>query len=271
MLISVVTIEGYDYYQFDATVDHGCSGGPALNLGGQVIAVVALKAKDEATSELRKKMRQFGETFERGKDTQAEQGLSYGIPVQTLARALASVEKGDSAADRADTEHTARVLLQRSAVLGNLHLLEAMVDVPPEVRQEWELMRQHIASSGTAARAADAKPLVALLPESVARELRAELASKEVQKTIAAYGGNLADKLSGLQDSPHLDEAVKKDLQGLYNRVKSVEKLATRPPKKYDDFSARILASQESLDDYVARLTTKLAMQSENPGEADDD
>jgi len=51
-----------------------------------------------------------------------------------VERALAEFKDDPDAADKADAQHTARVLLQRSAGLGNLNLSEALVAVAPEVR-----------------------------------------------------------------------------------------------------------------------------------------
>jgi S1-C subfamily serine protease len=87
-LTALTRIEGHDYYQFDATVNPGWSGGPVIDARGNVIAVVAMKAKGEAVAELRSAMRQMDESCRaRFKELEAT-GITFGIPAGALEKAL---------------------------------------------------------------------------------------------------------------------------------------------------------------------------------------
>ncbi len=63
---NVVHIESQDFYQIEARVNPGWSGGPVLDADGKVIAVVAMKAADRAVTGIRSEMSKLDQDYRRG-------------------------------------------------------------------------------------------------------------------------------------------------------------------------------------------------------------
>ena len=85
----IVRIKEQDFYQIDATVNPGWSGGPVLDAEGKVVAVVAMKANDKAVAELRGSMSKLDQGFHtRIGRTAYNVGLTYGIPASALDNIL---------------------------------------------------------------------------------------------------------------------------------------------------------------------------------------
>ena len=108
---------------------------------------------------------------------------------------------------------------------------------------------------------------VELIPEHLIPQLHAELQSVEVRALFQDCARDLTERLRDLQDSQQLDDTVKENLQGLFNRVKNIEKLSRRPPREYDEYSTKLVAHQQSLEEYVTQLATELGMRATDPGD----
>lgn len=124
-LSSLVRIEGQDYYQIEATVNPGCSGGPVLDAEHRVIAVVAMKADDKAVAEIRNAMGKLDEGF-RSRLGSAEYGagLTYGIPASALAKVLEDPALHDTERQaEANDTYAAKTITDRLGFLAELTIL----------------------------------------------------------------------------------------------------------------------------------------------------
>ena len=81
----LVHIKEQDFYQIEASVNPGWSGGPVLDAEGKVVAIVAMKAADMAVAEIRGSMGKLDQDFRtRIGRTAYNVGLTYGIPSAAL-------------------------------------------------------------------------------------------------------------------------------------------------------------------------------------------
>jgi hypothetical protein len=96
------TLNNYRFYQFNAAVNPGNSGGPVFDSRGQVIGVVTRKAV--------------------GKN---QEGMGFAIPLADLREALAKAEAQDpKEVARVVSMHNAVVLFRRLAMKGVVHGIE---------------------------------------------------------------------------------------------------------------------------------------------------
>ena len=88
-LSGIVHIKEQDFYQIEASVNPGWSGGPVLDAEGKVVAIVAMKAADAAVAEIRGSMGKLDQDFRtRIGRTAYNVGLTYGIPAGALWKIL---------------------------------------------------------------------------------------------------------------------------------------------------------------------------------------
>lgn len=96
-LRTLVHADGQDLYHIDADVNPGWSGGPVLDDRGRVIAVVVMKASDDAVGEIRSAMRKLDDSFRAAGDGTGG-GIAYGIPASALAKVLEAARSRTSSA-----------------------------------------------------------------------------------------------------------------------------------------------------------------------------
>ena len=134
----VVHIKEQDFYQIDASVNPGWSGGPVLDAEGKVVAIVAMKASDKAVAELRSSMGKLDQDFRtRIGRTAYNVGLTYGIPAGALGEILKDpdFENEDRQAE-ANDRCAAKTLTDRLSFLAELCTLRVQISVPASVRLE---------------------------------------------------------------------------------------------------------------------------------------
>ncbi len=121
----LVHIKQQDFYQIEASVNPGWSGGPVLDTEGKVVAIVAMKAADEAVAELRGSMGRLDQDFRtRIGYTAYNVGLTYGIPAAELWNVLNDPNFRDvDRAAEANDRHAARTLTDRLTFLAAVSAL----------------------------------------------------------------------------------------------------------------------------------------------------
>ena len=118
----LVHIKEQDFYQIEASVNPGWSGGPVLDAEGKVVAIVAMKAADMAVAELRGSMGKLDQDFRtRIGRTAYNVGLTYGIPARALWNILKDPDfQNEERQAEANDRCAARTLTDRLSFLAEL-------------------------------------------------------------------------------------------------------------------------------------------------------
>ena len=271
-LVSVVRMEGHqDYYQIDAVVDSGWSGGPVLDDEGRVIGVVAMKATDSAAAEIRRDHRRLDESFRQRNAKPVSTGLSYGIPGAVLARIVKNPMLRDEKRQAvASDTYAAQTIFRRLRFLAGLAMLRIQINVPHQVRAEAQTVRlkSMMASIRLPASVTSKIEFVPLLPEFIAEYLRSKLESREVRTMENQFRKHLDARMEAVSESPHVADEVKKDLNVLAKRVEVITKYAEKPATLYAAYSTKFLTFDRELKSLFRRMET--ALQDADSDEATD-
>ena len=257
-ITALMHIDGHDFYQIDANVNPGSSGGPVLSFDGDLIAVVAMKATDEGELEIREALQQLDDAFAaRLKQSgQRQKGIAFGVPVSAVGHAVQQVQ-GQSGAltNQVDARHLAETLFERLSMLGAFHLLELQVNVPSAVRQQ----ARQIELRGLPARSLriprNKLKFAELMPAGVADRVARALQSERIRGIIRVYSDRLDERLDQLRQNKTADEAITRQLAELLRLVKQAERSAGHPPADYQRYSQLVL----NLNDDIADLLEKTA------------
>ena len=260
-LSSRVRIEGQDFYQIDASVNPGWSGGPIVDAQGRVIAVVAMKSNDEVANNIRRAMTRLDENYRA--DSRARMlGLTYGIPGATLARILKHPRLHDESRQKsANDRYAAKVLWERLDFLTGLTLLRCHLSAPLKVRMEAKDFEQGggVAGKSRLSRMATAKvQFIELIPEEIVPELKTALRNKGIKEREKLYRDRLDERVKALQDSEILADEVKRDLQTLVRRIHEADAFAENPANSYTSFSMKVGGLSRDFKTILARLETAL-------------
>ncbi|MCL4678129.1 MAG: S1C family serine protease [Alphaproteobacteria bacterium] len=258
-ITALMRIGSHDFYQIEAAVNPGSSGGPVLNHDGELVAVVAMKATDRGADEIRSALKQLDDSFRAHFDPYSRKGIAFGVPASALSRALKQVEsQTEEQADRIHGRQVAKSLFRRMTTLGAIHLLELQVNVSPEVRQQAVLVRKSTATR----RIPGPQPKLAdLMPERTADSLRRQLNSEEVRKLVRLCSANLDERLDQLQKSGQPDAAILDSLANLLRTVKSAKRAADSPASNYQAYSKAFLGLSDDLRGHIERLEDQLAVE----------
>lgn len=254
---ALVHAQGCDFYQVNATINYGSSGGPVLNFDGQVVGVVAMKATERGEMEIHRALGELDRSFSAHFRPAGTRGIAFAIPVGELNKALETVRtQSQSAVEQVNDRHTAEVAFERLSVLGGLHLLQLYANVPRAVRQQAEQMRfRHI----PAATLRQMK-LVELLPEDRAHALAMVLGSEEVRKVTRDCERRLAEKVEHVRQSQHLEETTRIALESLLRAVTKTKEHTENPPTTYQTFSRAISDRENELKKLINQLSDQLAI-----------
>ncbi len=252
---SMVHTGSCDYYQIDASVNCGSSGGPVMNLNGEVVGVVAMKATDQGEYEIRSAMRRLDDGFSKRFNTFSTKGIAFGIPGAHLVAAIRKTEEqSEAAAALVDNRHMARVLLGRMSTVGGLHLIQLHVNVPPGIRdQASRINLGHLPPS-----ARNKIKLVPLLPAYTATQIARELQSEEVRKIYRVCSTGLEQKVNHLRDSDSFDQSTASSFENLYRAIMETKTSLQRPSSTYQAFSKTVSKHTDRLTTSIQRLRAQL-------------
>ena len=260
-LSSVVHIKEQDFYQIEASVNPGWSGGPVLDAEGKVVAIVAMKADDQVVAEIRGSMGKLDQDFRtRIGRTAYNVGLTYGIP----AGALAEHSQGPGLSKRGPPGRGQRPVrrqdLDRSPELPRRALHAPHAD-RTSLRRSAPRRRTlaHGKTAGghhTAARPGRSHDL----PLGV-RGLAAEPGARRAKRSSPwsrSSEDRLDERINAVQASASLSDAVKRDLRTLAAKVRDANKFAEHPPTTYAAFSTKVKGFSHDFKEHLKRLAENL-------------
>lgn len=253
-ITALMRIDGYDFYQIDANVNPGSSGGPVLNYRGDLVAVVAMKATDEGEIEIREAIEQLDDTFaaQFRHAGERQKGIAFGIPVSGLSRALQQVAaQSETVTSQIDAHHASRTLFERLAFLAAFRLLEMQVNVPAAVRQQARQIEQRGLPARSLRIPKNKLKFAELLPAQVADRVASGLRSERVRTLLRVYSNGLDDRLARMRENNQADEAITRRLAELLRLVKQAERAAANPPADYQSFSQKLLTLNDDMADLV--------------------
>jgi len=241
-IVATVRIEGQDFFQVEATVNPGSSGGPILNHLGQVIGVTAMKATEEGEKMIRDEMRRLDDSF---RISSQEEGVAFGIPGKELAKALDSVRTQSAmTAEQTNVRHDTRVVFQRLVTVFRLNMLKALAEA------SGGMQRQAAFAQSTG----QTEDLVELLPSSLSRKILAELEDGQSAGAFQLHQKDLEQPIEILRGRLDVPESTKRHLVELRKHAKSAESFASNLPTNYRSFSKKLLSLQDAFAKRIARM-----------------
>ena len=258
-LSSVVHIKEQDFYQIEASVNPGWSGGPVLDADGKVVAIVAMKAADLAVAEIRGSMGKLDQEFRtRIGRTAYNVGLTYGIPAGALANILKDPDfENEERQAAANDRCSARTLTDRLSFLAALCALRIQMNVPAKVRSEASALAYGRLPAGVKKRPAPSEGMTFMSDYDISR-LGHVLDTESVKSMESKFKDRLDERVKAVQASASLPDAVKRDLQTLATKIRDGNKFAEHPPTTYMAFSVKAKAFSHDFKECLKRLAENL-------------
>jgi S1-C subfamily serine protease len=258
-LSSVVHIKNEDFYQIEATVNPGWSGGPVLDPQGKVIAVVAMKADDRAVTLIRGAEQKLDQGFRtRVGRTAYGTGLTFGIPASALGSVLNDPGLHNEARQaEASDKCAAKTLTDRLNLLAELAMLRVIANVPVQVRNEARtgITRTLTGVKRTAVAPGDAVPIPS---EADAARLNQLLEDERVKSVESIFRNRLDARISAVRESEYLSDSVKRDLEALVTKIRDVNKFADHPSTTYNGFNTKVKGFSHDFKEHFKRLEENL-------------
>jgi S1-C subfamily serine protease len=255
----VVHIKEQDFYQIDASVNPGWSGGPVLDADGKVVAIVAMKAADRAVSEIRSAMGKLDQDFRtRIGHTSYGVGLTFGIPAAALGDILKDPALHDDERQaEANDKYAAKTLADRLEFLVELSKLRMQINVPKQVRVEASYLASGKTLSGFR-RGPAVRDMVALMSEFDAARLGRLLDDEGLKSMESKFRHRLDERTDAIQESEHLSDPIKHDLRALTAKLREADKFIEHPAITYVTFSAKVKGFNRDFKEHLKRLAENL-------------
>ncbi len=255
----LVHIKEQDFYQIEASVNPGWSGGPVLDADGKVVAIVAMKAADKVVAELRGSMGQLDQDFRaRIGRTAYNVGLTYGIPAVDLWAVLKDPEfQNEDRQAEANDRCAARTLTDRLSFLAELCTLRVQINVPAKVRSDAASLALGRPLPGGHRRPAQTD-VMTFLSQFDAMRLGRVLDSETIKSIESKFQDRLDERITAVQESASLPDAVKRDLRTLASKIREANKFAEHPPTTYMAFSVKVKGFSHDFKEYLKRLAENL-------------
>ncbi len=263
----LVHIKEQDFYQIEASVNPGWSGGPVLDGEGKVVAVVAMKAADMAVAEIRSSMGKLDQDFRsRIGRTAYNVGLTYGIPAGALWNILKDPDfQDDERQAEANDRCTARTLTDRLSLLAEICTVRVQISVPAKVRAEAAnlahgapLPSGHKRPPQSDVKRPPQSDVMTFMSEMDAARLGRVLESESVKSLESKFLDRLDERLNAVQASASLPDVVKRDLRTLAAKVREANKFAEHPPTTYVAFSVKVKGFSHDFKEHLKRLAENL-------------
>jgi putative serine protease PepD len=254
---NVVHIKEQDFYQIEASVNPGWSGGPVLDAEGKVVAIVAMKADDKVVTLIRGAEQKLDQDFRtRIGRTSYNVGLTYGIPASALGDILKNPALHDEERQaEANDKCAAKTLADRLSFLAELSMLRVMTNVPSQVRTE---ARTGSKTLSGAHRVPPPDEAMAFLSELDAARLIQLLDGERVKSMESAYRNRLDARVAAAQESEYLSEPIKRDLETLATKIREANKFANHPATTYTAFHAKVKGFSRDFKEHLKRLEENL-------------
>jgi hypothetical protein len=258
-LSGVVHIKEQDFYQIEASVNPGWSGGPVLDAEGKVVAIVAMKASDNTVAALRGSMGKLDQDFRaRIGRTAYNVGLTYGIPAVALWNILKDPDfQNEERQGEANDRCAARTLTDRFSFLAELATLRVQMNVPAKVRTEAANLAHGKLPPGVRKRP-DQSEIMTFLSEIDAARLGRLLDNDSVKSLESKFQDRLDERTKAVQASTSLPDGVKHDLQTLAAKVREANKFAEHPLTTYVGFSTKVKGFSHDFKEHLKRLAENL-------------
>ena len=241
-ITATVRIDGQDFFQVGATVNPGSSGGPILNGLGQVVGVTAMKATEDGERMIREGMKQLDDSF---RASSQKEGVAFGIPGSDLVEALETVIAQPALeAEKTSVIHDTRVVFRRLVALSRLRMLKALAEVSDGMRRQAALASSSGRTDG----------VIELLPQSLSRQIRAEMQGEQIVAMFLLYGKDLDQRIEAIQGRSDVPDSTKRHLVAMQKHANSAERFAARPPTSYRSFSKKFLDLQDRFSELLVRL-----------------
>jgi S1-C subfamily serine protease len=253
---NVVHIKEQDFYQIEASVNPGWSGGPVLDAEGKVVAIVAMKADDRVVTAIRGAEQKLDQDFRtRIGRTAYNVGLTYGIPASALGDILKDPALYDEERQaEANEKCAAKTLTDRLSFLAELSMLRVMVNVPSQVRTEARLGSKTLSG----ARRVPPPDALPLMSEFEALRLSQLLDDEKIKSMESAYRNRLDARIGVVRESEYLPEPVKRDIEALAAKVREANKFAEHPATTYTSFSSKVKGFSRDFREHLKRLAENL-------------
>jgi S1-C subfamily serine protease len=261
---ALVHINEEDFYQIDASVNPGWSGGPIFDDDGRVVAVVAMKAKDEVVAQIRGSMGRLDRGF-RGRygRTSYGVGITYGIPAATVWDILHDPDVQSEQRQAAANDHcTARTLVDRLSFMAELGILRMQTHVPLSVRVEAHNLLRGLTASGKTATPAQRlqaqQDILGFLPDIEVMRLQEVLDSSAVKALESKFGDRLEDRVNAVQESQSLSDNVKRETRELAAAIHEADRFIEHPPAVYKQYSVKVKSLTSDLKEHLKHLAESL-------------
>ncbi len=185
-------------------------------------------------------------------------GLTYGIPAVDLWAVLKDPEfQNEDRQAEANDRCAARTLTDRLSFLAELCTLRVQINVPAKVRSDAASLALGRPLPGGHRRPAQTD-VMTFLSQFDAMRLGRVLDSETIKSIESKFQDRLDERITAVQESASLPDAVKRDLRTLASKIREANKFAEHPPTTYMAFSVKVKGFSHDFKEYLKRLAENL-------------
>lgn len=249
-----VRIAGADYLQIDAKVNPGSSGGPILSSDGQVVAVTAMKANEDAEASIREGITTFSDKYKRDGSSKLQVGIAFGIPASDVASAIDRVlaQSPDDAA-KVSAQHDLLIVFERLVALVGLRYVEALA-----------MCGQHIKHQAfVASTQGKAGGMCRMLSPGEDLKMQQAFKSGAAQEIIAVLSKNLDRDIQSLKNNRAISSRARSSLATLDRLIPELARFANQNHANYATFSQSMLQYEQQLERSLTAVAEEVGLKDE--------